>query len=106
MTHHVHGHIHLLGQLLFAQLLRQLLGFGVRLENLLAVHLKDNVVAPLRVVAVQVIMFQQIVLQVRQMCIESGTVAIVKRMAHRVAKLYVFRVFLIIYICVAGTRSK
>ena len=101
VAHHVDGHIHLLVQLLFAQFLRQLQGFLVGLENLLAVHLEHNVVASLGVVPVHVVLLQQVVLQVSQMDVEPGTVAIVKGATHRVAKYLVFRIITIVNVSAA-----
>ena len=97
VAHHVHGHIHLLVQLLLAQLFRQLLGLYVSLEDALPVHLEDNLVTALGVVAVIVFLVQQVSLQVVYMRIESGAVATVESMGHRVTKLLILRVLIIIY---------
>ena len=96
MTHHVDGHIHLLVEFLFGQLLRQLLSQFVRPEDVHSVQFEDNLVTPLRIVRMLVVLCQQVVLQLADGSIESGAVAIVEGVIHGVAQRQILRRLLIV----------
>ena len=85
MPQHVVGHIHLLVQLLLAQLCRQLACRLVRLKDFLRVHHEHYLVAALRIVSVYVVLPKQIVLQFLDVAVEAHLISVVKRLTHRVA---------------------
>ena len=85
MPQHVVGHIHLLVQLLLAQLCRQLACRLVCLKDFLRVHHEHYLVAALRIVSVYVVLPKQIVLQFLDVAVEAHLVSVVKRLTHRVA---------------------
>ena len=97
MAHHVNGHIHFLIQFALAQFARQLLRQLVCLEDVLAVHQKDNLVAALRVVGVHIVLLQQIVLQSFDRLEEAGAVAIVEGMRHVASQGLEFLGLLIVF---------
>ena len=82
VAQHVVGHVHLALELLLAELAGELSGQLVGLEDVLAVHLEDDLVAPLGVVAVQVVASEEIVLEPLQGRVELGAVAGVEGVVH------------------------
>ena len=90
VAEHVVGHVHLLVEFLLAQFHGQLPSQHIGLEDLLLVHLEDDLIAALRVVGVKVVLLQQIVLQVLDGREEPGTVAVVEGMVHGVAQDEIF----------------
>ena len=93
---HVVGHVHLLVEFLLTEFGRELAGQFVGLIDLLTVHEEHDFVAALVVVAVDVLLGEQIVLQSLDGREELGGVALVESTVHNFAQGLVFRLILIV----------
>ena len=87
------------------QLQGELTAEHVGLEDPPAVHLEDDLVAPLGVVGVHVALLEQIVLQGLEGGEESYTVGIVEGVMHGIAQSQVFGLLLIVFHLCIGVQE-
>ena len=89
MAQHVHRHIHLLIDLLLAQFLRELSCQFVGFVDALLVHLENDLIAALSVIAMQVFLIGQVFLKCLYSWKELGSITVVESAVHGIVKLLV-----------------
>ena len=89
MPHHIDGHIHLLVEFPLGEFPREFRGPLVGFEDILPVEEEDDFVAALRVIGMEVVLFEKVVLQGAHSLKETGAVACIEGMVHGVTQLQV-----------------